>query len=959
MKSRGRSLTLLLALMLPATGAHAQSADPDVRVFINGAPAALGSYSFPFPPDSPGLVLDNGLVRLTFNGKTPASTEMLARSVIVNGVELAPLDGQNSFYVDSGGGTARLITSQVRVVRLSSDLAEVAFIDTTSSPLRPEHHLIMRRGRRALYGYTIERAMAATTISELRVVTRWNRTLLDHAFDWERGTGQQPTYAYLNTQTRVQDETWTIDGQNNPNLPPPDSNAGNLPPGTTYTKYNWSLYHHENPMFGHYGHGFGVWFTPLGGVSDQTLAAFYGVGPNHQDLAIHQDCIILNYFGPNHYGLPGYSLPAGYTRQYGPWVFFITVGDPEDPEGTIADAAAIAQAEIAENRSGADWVDDPLYPAPAQRTTVTGRVQIADGRPADGLWVLLSTQDATDVYTIHEPTYFVKTDAGGNFTIPGVAPPWAPGTMNPSSYVLYVFATKGSITEQYKQAGITFDEPVKDLGTITWAPTNRTTFLWQIGKADRMGGEFALATNPADWTNPRSYEKPSQVPGTLNFAIGSSWEPQEWYYAQTNPGTWTITFNLDRAYSGTAFLTVSSSMQQGSPPTVALDGLPPLTGSLPSNNDSTIARQADRSGRPRLAVLQWPAAVLAAGTNTITLTKTGSAAAGNGLGWDTLIFEVDETTAPPPAALSASLVGVAGTQAAMTWTMSLRNAGAGPANHALLDAFSLRQTSGVPCTPVVSGRDPNRFAVPLGNLAPGAERNVTVTIGFAACADDTRVVAAIPFSANGGRATTAVVSDDQYAFPDTTPPALTLPANQTLEATGPDGAAADFAASAVDTRDGTVPVSYSHAPGSVFPLGMTTVTVTARDAAGNAATGTFTVTVRDTTAPAFQSLTASLNVLWPPNHNLIAVSVTAAVADAVDPAPVTRIVAVASNEAQTGLWDGDIGPDWEITGALTLDLRAERAGSGSGRLYTITVESRDASGNASIRTVAVTVPHNQ
>ena len=86
---------------------------------------------------------------------------------------------------------------------------------------------------------------------------------------------------------------------------------------------------------------------------------------------------------------------------------------------------------------------------------------------------------------------------------------------------------------------------------------------------------------------------------------------------------------------------------------------------------------------------------------------------------------------------------------------------------------------------------------------------------------------------------------------------------------------------------------------------------------------------------------------------------TSAVADTVDPAPVTRIVAVASNEAQTGLWDGDIGPDWEITGTLTLNLRAERAGRGTGRVYTITVESRDASGNASIRMVAVTVPHNR
>ena len=49
-------------------------------------------------------------------------------------------------------------------------------------------------------------------------------------------------------------------------------------------------------------------------------------------------------------------------------------------------------------------------------------------------------------------------------------------------------------------------------------------------------------------------------------------------------------------------------------------------------------------------------------------------------------------------------------------------------------------------------------------------------------------------------------------------------------------------------------------------------------------------------------------------------------------------------------------PDWEITGALTLNLRAERAGGGSGRVYTITVESRDRADNSSTRTVEVRVP---
>jgi hypothetical protein len=85
---------------------------------------------------------------------------------------------------------------------------------------------------------------------------------------------------------------------------------------------------------------------------------------------------------------------------------------------------------------------------------------------------------------------------------------------------------------------------------------------------------------------------------------------------------------------------------------------------------------------------------------------------------------------------------------------------------------------------------------------------------------------------------------------DTTPPVLALPAPIVAEATGPSGAAVTFAASAMDIVDGAVPVSFSVAPGSVFPLGVTTITARATDAAGNTSTGAFTVTVVDTTAPA-------------------------------------------------------------------------------------------------------------
>jgi HYR domain len=85
---------------------------------------------------------------------------------------------------------------------------------------------------------------------------------------------------------------------------------------------------------------------------------------------------------------------------------------------------------------------------------------------------------------------------------------------------------------------------------------------------------------------------------------------------------------------------------------------------------------------------------------------------------------------------------------------------------------------------------------------------------------------------------------------DTTPPVVTVPANILLEAAGPSGAAAMFTSSANDLVDGSVATQCSAVTGAVFPLGTTTVTCTATDAHKNTGTGSFTITVVDTTPPA-------------------------------------------------------------------------------------------------------------
>jgi len=115
----------------------------------------------------------------------------------------------------------------------------------------------------------------------------------------------------------------------------------------------------------------------------------------------------------------------------------------------------------------------------------------------------------------------------------------------------------------------------------------------------------------------------------------------------------------------------------------------------------------------------------------------------------------------------------------------------------------------------------------------------------------------------------------------------------------------------------------------------------------------------DVTAPNIISVSTDPSILWPPNHKLRDVTVYADLADDTDPMPDFRIISVSSNEPETGEGTGNTAPDWVITGDHTVQLRAERGGKGSGRVYTITIEAFDESGNTAQATVTVSVPHDK
>jgi putative hemolysin len=193
---------------------------------------------------------------------------------------------------------------------------------------------------------------------------------------------------------------------------------------------------------------------------------------------------------------------------------------------------------------------------------------------------------------------------------------------------------------------------------------------------------------------------------------------------------------------------------------------------------------------------------------------------------------------------------------------------------------------------------------------------------------------------------------------DTTPPSITCPANPVAECTGPQGAAVTYPdPAATDVCSSSVATACTPPSGSTFPPGTTPASCTGTDASGNSSACSFQVKVVDTTPPTITKLSASPDRLWPANHKMVPVAVTAAATDLCGPAT-CRIESVASDEPVDGLGDGDTAPDWTITGALAVSLRAERAGRGDGRVYTITVECEDGSGNAVTAPVAVRVPHD-
>lgn len=103
---------------------------------------------------------------------------------------------------------------------------------------------------------------------------------------------------------------------------------------------------------------------------------------------------------------------------------------------------------------------------------------------------------------------------------------------------------------------------------------------------------------------------------------------------------------------------------------------------------------------------------------------------------------------------------------------------------------------------------------------------------------------------------------------------------------------------------------------------------------------------------------ASPGLLWPPNHQLVPISVL----DVTDPSGGTvtiTLTGVSQDEPVNGTGDGDTSPDATGVGTSNAAVRAERAGNGDGRVYHISFSATSTSGGSCTGTVTVGVPKSQ
>jgi hypothetical protein len=196
--------------------------------------------------------------------------------------------------------------------------------------------------------------------------------------------------------------------------------------------------------------------------------------------------------------------------------------------------------------------------------------------------------------------------------------------------------------------------------------------------------------------------------------------------------------------------------------------------------------------------------------------------------------------------------------------------------------------------------------------------------------------------------------DAADAAPDT---GWVCPESKVVECSDPAGTDVSLIFSEPPQDEQCADVALSVAPEGPFALGSHTIEISS-NLDGGALLCEATLTVVDTTAP---SVTPKHVEMWPPNHKFQSLGANDCfeIADACDADIEAVLLWATSDEPLDDTGDGNTEPDIQFVGCDQVQLRAERKGNGSGRVYRMGWRFSDDSGNSTESTCEVLVPHDQ
>ena len=438
-------------------------------------------------------------------------------------------------------------------------------------------------------------------------------------------------------------------------------------------------------------------------------------------------------------------------------------------------------------------------------------------------------------------------------------------------------------------------------------------------------------------------------------------------------GTTVVTASATDAAGNSSTCTFNLTISDTTAPSVVCPGDVTANASGPSGALATygLATTSDLvDAAPTLVYSQASGTLFVLGTTAVTVIATDASGLSTSCGFDMTVQDNDSPSIACPPDVAAEATSASGAIVAFQPAAASDMVTGSPIvtySHDSDAQFALGETRVTATATDDAGHSTSCiFGVTVADhtapslTCPGAvaasskeAKGVLVTYASATTTDAVDVAPTVSYSPGSGavfllgvtvvtvNATDAAGNQASCTFAvtvsDTSGPSVTCPSNVVVEATGRDGAITTYEpAAATGGGGGTPELGYSHASGTVFALGVTTISATARDALGQTASCTFAVRVVDTTPP---------SVICP----------TAMVASARDAsgAVVTYLPAVAadlSDGAPVLTYSSAAGASFAIGNTTVTATATDTSGNAASCSFTVTV-TQDVPPGASCPTI--------